>query len=418
MNTQVEYAVLACIINHEPALFDAISELRSSDFHSTICSQAFESIIQMIEEGVIVDETLIKSKMNSSKFNDIYNRFIKTVDIEYTAYKDYFDELKKGALMRTATTILSDGVKALKKEDVQPDKIVRNIEGQLITLVIRKGGLTFSTLHDDIDGIVDRLKKKQQIEPAIRTGIDSLDSLLMINKGDFIIIAGRPSMGKTVFANNILANVGFKENKPILFFSVEMNKTNQWQRILSYLTKIPLYKIRKGQNITESDWKIFNKYYDNIKSNRNIMINDLASIDITTISAMSRKEKVRNPDISAIIIDYIGLLVEGTDMLKEVTSISKGLKVLARDLDIPVIALSQLSRKCEDREDKRPRLSDLRESGSLEQDADSVLLLFRPFYYTKDNSDATKAEIIIAKQRDGETGTVLASFEKDTVTFS
>lgn len=417
IDIQTEYAVLYCMINSSSALYESLSQLREHDFCSPLGRQVYNIIVELNKEGATIDETIIKNKVNSKKFVTQYNKFIKNVNVDENIFQEYIDALQKNSLIIQTKDVFNEGLSHLNKEGVDPLSVIKKSEHKLINMVIKKDVLDFHTLPESYDKILKDMKTPSNKDKVFTTGLKELDDILTINNGDLSIIAARPSVGKSAVALYMMVHNAFEKNLPSLFFSIEMRKENQWKRIISQLTKIDYYKVKGGIGWDDHDWKQFKKYSKLLKKNENIIINDLAGMDIVTLCALARREKIKNPKIMAVFVDYMQLMLTSLDGNREMTTISRALKILARDLDIPVIALSQLSRKCEMREDKRPMLSDLRESGAIEQDADSVMLLYRPFYYTKAQEDERKCEIILAKQREGETGTIHTTFNKRNMTF-
>ena len=237
-------------------------------------------------------------------------------------------------------------------------------------------------------------------------------------KSDLIILAARPSMGKTAFALNIAQNIGVVQHVPVLIFSLEMSATQLTQRILCSEAEIDAQRARTG-DLNMQEWEkiadCMNKLHE-----APIFIDDSSGVTLSDIRAKARRIKTKYPDMGMIIIDYLQLIEDKSmlDRNQAISTISRGLKSLARELNVPIIALSQLSRKVEERQDKKPMLSDLRESGAIEQDADVVMFVHREGYYDKENPELkNKASIIIAKQRNGPVGEVDLLFFGATTKF-
>ena len=238
-------------------------------------------------------------------------------------------------------------------------------------------------------------------------GTSTVDAIKGFQKSDLIILAARPSMGKTAFALNIAQNIGIVQKVPVLIFSLEMSATSLTQRVLCSEAEIDAQRARTGE-LNANEWEkiadVMNKLHE-----APILIDDSSGVTLSDIRAKARRIKTKYPDLGIIIIDYLQLIEDKstTDRFQAISSISRGLKSLARELSVPVIALSQLSRKVEERQTKVPMLSDLRESGAIEQDADVVMFVHREEYYDKENPELkNKAQIIIAKQRNGPVGSV------------
>ena len=243
---------------------------------------------------------------------------------------------------------------------------------------------------------------------GVPSGFSDLDyKTAGFQKSDLILIAARPSMGKTALALNIAQYVAVKKKIPVAIFSLEMSSVQLGSRLVSMESRVDSQKIRVGR-LDSSEWKSFLESAKNISESR-IILDDTPGINPTQLRSRCRKYKLENPDLGLIIIDYLQLMASSRrsdSRQQEISEISRDLKEIARELDIPVIALSQLSRAVEKRDDKRPMLSDLRESCAIEQDADVVMFLYREDYYVKDTDKKNIAEVIIAKQRSGPTGTV------------
>jgi replicative DNA helicase len=244
------------------------------------------------------------------------------------------------------------------------------------------------------------------------SGFDEFDRMTSgLQPSDLIVVAGRPSMGKTTFAMNMAEYVGMKSNKPVLIFSMEMPSEQLGMRILASLGRIELQKLRTGQ-LNDSDWPRLSSAVGLISS-RKIFIDDTPALSPNDMRARARRVAREHGDLGLIVIDYLQLMqIPGLNENRtaEISEISRSLKSLARELSVPLIALSQLNRSLEQRMDKRPLMSDLRESGAIEQDADLIVFIYRDEVYHKENAEKGVAEIIIGKQRNGPTGTVRLTF--------
>lgn len=416
MDVVTEFAVLYCMINDVNAQFEGLSELRVQDFDTSTAKKAFKAIDELTTEGSEIDDIIVKAYINDQKFNKLYDRFVKAIDIDITKYSDYIAIFRRNARTKAAKQVLQNSLSQLNKKDVDAFEVIKKTETNLLGLIINKE-TEFCTLADDYDGIIDSIRNPKENNQAITTGVKSLDDIFNISNGNFIIIGGRPSMGKTAFLKQIIIENSYYRDKKGLFFSIEMSKKQIWNGIISNITGINGWKIRTGLGWGDKEEKILAQHQEKLRSTDTILINDSAYMDPSTFCALAHKEIMKH-DIKYIMFDHVQLAIQHEDPLKEVTIWSRTYKTLARDLDIPVIAVSQLSRKCEMREDKRPMLSDLRESGSLEQDTDGVLFLYRPHYYTKREEDTNLCEIIIGKQREGPTGTAHCFLNKQTLKFT
>ena len=254
---------------------------------------------------------------------------------------------------------------------------------------------------------------------GIPSGFYDLDAMLAgFQKSDLIILAARPSMGKTAFALNIAQNIGVRQKVPVLIFSLEMAASQLTNRILCSEAEIDAQRARTGE-LNAQEWEkiadVMNQLHE-----APILIDDSTGITLSDIRAKARRIKTKYPDLGLVIIDYLQLIEDKStqDRNQAISGISRGLKALARELAVPIIAISQLSRKVEDRQDKVPMMSDLRESGAIEQDADVIMFVHRPEYYDKENPELkNKAQIIIAKQRNGPVGDVNLLYFGSTTKF-
>ena len=272
-------------------------------------------------------------------------------------------------------------------------------------------------LSDIVPSVVDKLDQLMQSKDGI-TGIASrykdLDAMTSgLQGGDLVIIAGRPSMGKTTFAMNIAENVAMEAKKPVLVFSMEMPKESIMMRVLSSLGRVEQSALRSGK-LNDHDWtKIFSTM-SLVTERMNMYIDDTAALSPSDMRSRARRVAREHGGLSMIVVDYLQLMqVPGSssdNRVNEVSEISRGLKALAKELSVPVVALSQLSRKCEERTDKRPLMADIRESGAIEQDADLILFVYRDEVYHPESQDKGIAEIIIGKQRNGPIGTLKLTF--------
>jgi replicative DNA helicase len=266
---------------------------------------------------------------------------------------------------------------------------------------------------------IDRLYQRKENITGIPTGFHDLDVMTAgLQKSDFIVLAGRPSMGKSALAASILEYAGLIEKVPCAFFSLEMSKDQLAQRMLCSVARVNAHKVRTGF-FSQSDWQKLIESADKL-SKAPIFIDDTPSISALELRAKARRLKARH-NIQLLVVDYLQLMrgaVRSENRQQEISEISRSIKALARELDIPVIAVSQLSRAVEQRADHRPMLSDLRESGAIEQDADVVLLLLREEYYNPTEENKGLAEVIVAKQRHGPTGNLKLAFLSEYMMFS
>ncbi|HEY2328173.1 MAG TPA: replicative DNA helicase [Gaiellaceae bacterium] len=275
-------------------------------------------------------------------------------------------------------------------------------------------------LKDSFERITMLMEAGEDIT-GTASGFRDLDRLTSgFQPGNLIIVAARPSMGKSALALCMAANVGVRKEKPVALFTLEMSKSEVTQRLMCSEGKVESQRLRTGRLATD-DWPRLTAACSKL-TKAPIYVDDTGSITMMEIRSKLRRLKMREPDLSLVIVDYLQLMTSGTTVenrVQEVSQISRSLKVLARDLDVPIVALSQLSRAVEQRHDKRPILSDLRESGSIEQDADLVMFVYRDEYYNPEDTDSAGiAEVILAKHRNGPTGIEKLAFQKRYAKFS
>ena len=321
----------------------------------------------------------------------------------------YIDILKEKSVLRSLAEF-SDEIKALSLEDKSPAKnVLEKAEKELFE--ISQGGLrnSLTALEDIMSETVQTIMKRVQNRgelSGVTTGFTDLNSLLGgFQKSDLVLLAARPSMGKTALAVNLAVNAA-KAGKKVAMFSLEMSKTQIGQRILAAFAQMNLSSLFKGE--LEGTDLVNLITASNELSNYNLHIDDTAAISLIELKAKLRRLKMEE-GLDLVVIDYLQLMTTGErieNRVQEISQISRGLKAIAKELDVPVLALSQLSRALEQRPDKRPKLSDLRESGAIEQDADIVMFLYRDYVYNKETENPNLAEVIVSKHRNGPIGVV------------
>ncbi|MGB2599143.1 MAG: replicative DNA helicase, partial [Candidatus Omnitrophota bacterium] len=322
-------------------------------------------------------------------------------------------------LINTATQIVSESFEpASEVEELldRAEKLIFDITSD------RKGDFHVLAMKDVVkDSIetIDQLYQRKEHITGIPTGFHDLDvKTAGLQRSDFIVLAGRPSMGKSALAISMLQHAGVVAKMPCAFFSLEMSKEQLAQRMLCSIAHVNAHKVRTGF-FSQSDWQKLIEAADKL-SKSPIYIDDTPSISALEMRAKARRLKAKH-DIQLLVVDYMQLMrgaSRSENRQQEISEISRSIKALARELDIPIIAVSQLSRAVEQRQDHRPQLSDLRESGAIEQDADVVLLLLREEYYSPTEENKGIAEVIVAKQRHGPTGTIKLAFLPEYMMFS
>jgi replicative DNA helicase len=332
--------------------------------------------------------------------------------------KSYATIVREYSVMRQLISVGADiAESAYRPQGRKSAELLDAAESRVFRIAeqIAKGGSGFSPIKSLLTKAVDRIETLfQQDEPitGVSTGFTDFDMMTSgLQHADLIIVAGRPSMGKTTFAMNIAENVAIQGRKAVAVFSLEMPGDALAMRMMSSLGRIDQLRVRTGK-LEDDEWPRLSSAVSMLAETR-LFIDDTPALSPTEVRARARRLKREQPDLALIVIDYLQLMQapgEGENRTTEISAISRSLKALAKELDVPVIALSQLNRSLEQRTNKRPIMSDLRESGAIEQDADLIVFIYRDEVYNEDSADKGVAEIIIGKQRNGPIGTTRLTF--------
>lgn len=412
-NIEAEQSVLGSMILDKTSIAEAAEVLRGDDFYRENHKLIFNAIIGLYQRDIPVDMiTLIEHLRSTEKLEgaggityitEISNSVPSTANLN-----SYINIVKEKSILRrlikSSTEIIED---SYNQQDDVP-KVLDSAEKKIFDIAQNTVVTDFESLSNVLErGFleIERLYNNKGEVTGVPSGFPELDAKTSgFQKGDMILIAARPSMGKTTFALNLAEYAALRASKSIVVFSLEMSKEQLAYKLLCSEANVDMLKLRTG-NLEDSDW-------DNIArasgplAEAQIYIDDTAGISVMEMRSKCRRIKIEH-GIDMIIIDYLQLMTgSGESRQQEVSEISRSIKALAKEMQCPVIALSQLSRAPEQRTDHRPMLSDLRESGSIEQDADLVMFLYRDEYYNKETEEKNVAECIIAKQRNGPTGTV------------
>ena len=411
-----EQAVLGSMLTDKDAVAEAIETLKEEDFYRDDNKAIFEAVLNLYSKSEPVDIITLKDELESmGKFEQVggFEYLANLPDkVPTTAnVQKYIKIVEEKSLLRnlikTANEIIDLGYSST--EDVED--IMDKAERKIFDIMQRKSQKGYTPIKDVLVESFTKLEelynRKQHIT-GVPTGFVELDyKTAGLHGSELILVAARPAMGKTAFALNIAANAALRGNVPVAIFSLEMSKDQLVNRILCGEAMVDSNKVRTGK-LEEDDWVKLAGAIGPL-SESEIYIDDTPGISIMEIRTKCRKLKMEK-NIGLVVIDYLQL-VQGSNKRsgsreQEISEISRSLKILAKEINVPVIALSQLSRAVEQRPDHRPMLSDLRESGAIEQDADIVMFLYRDDYYNKESEKKDIAEVIIAKQRGGSTGTV------------
>lgn len=425
-NMEAEKAVLGSILINPVSMNRVVDILGPDFFYAPSNRLIYEAMFNLYNQNKpldaisISDYFLSKNQMQdiggSEYLSDLMSDTILSSNIEY-----YANIIKENALKRKLITAGSSIIEeTFRNPEAQEslefaEKMIFDISQQKTSQDIEP--LT-NVLLETVEKIEYRCNNKGSYT-GVPSGYHDLDNMTAgFQNSDFIVLAARPSMGKTAFALNIAQNIAIRQNVPVIIFSLEMSKVQLAQRVVCAEAEIDAQRVRMG-DLQINEWEKMGAKLNDLHA-APLYIDDTAGMSVSDIRAKCRRFKMKNPNLGLILIDYLQLIEDrsSNDRNQQISTISRGLKGLARELDVPIIALSQLSRKVEDRTDKRPMLSDLRESGAIEQDADVVMFIFREEYYDKENPELkNKAQIIIAKQRNGPTGSFELIFQGATTKF-
>lgn len=416
-DVEAEQAVIGSMLTDRDAVISAIEVLKEEDFYREDNKTIYEAILNLYNRSEPIDIITLKAELTSMGMFDkiggleyivgLPEKVPTTANVEkYISIVKEKSELRR--LIKAANEIIEQGYDPTENID----DIMNSAEKKIFNIMQDKDQKSYSPIKDvliDAFTELEQLYNQKQHITGVPTGFIDLDyKTAGLHNSDLILIAARPAMGKSAFALNIATNAALKAKVPAVLFSLEMSKEQLVNRILCSEAMVDSNKVRTGK-IDDDDWiKLADTMGD--LSEAPIYIDDTPGISINEIRAKCRKLKLEK-NIGLVVIDYLQL-VQGSSKRaqgsreQEISEISRSLKILAKEINVPVIALSQLSRAPEQRPDHRPMLSDLRESGAIEQDADIVMFLYRDDYYNEDSEDKGLAEVIVAKHRAGSTGTV------------
>ncbi len=422
-NHEAEQSVIGAIFLEPQALITASEILIPEDFYRTAHQKIFQTMLTLSDQGKAIDVVTIAEELSAKKeiedvgglayISELANAVPTAANIVHYA-KIVEEKALLRRLIRVATKIVEDGYAG----DDEVEVLLSEAEKSVLEVSKRKNAGDFKHVKDVLVETFDNIEQLVNRDgdiTGIATGFTDLDRMTAgFQRNDLIIVAARPSVGKTAFALNVAQSIAVKERENVAIFSLEMGAEQLVMRMLCAEGNIDAQILRTGQ-LQDADWEKLMMAMGSL-SNAGIFIDDTPGVRINEVRAKCRRLKQEH-GLGMILIDYLQLIQgsgrPGENRQQEVSEISRSLKGLARELQVPVIALSQLSRGVEQRQDKRPMMSDLRESGSIEQDADIVAFLYRDDYYDKESESKNMIEIIIAKQRNGPTGTVTLAFRKE-----
>jgi len=420
---EAEACVLGSMLLDREAITQVVQLLDKESFYRADHQRIFDAIISLYDANQAVDIVLLREELQKDGSADIDVDLLASLveSVPSAANAEYYSRIvQQKALVRKLITSCNSTVRQCYETGVDADVLLDHAEQSLFEVTKRRGGRESAKLGEILKSVFDMIDNMEENRLTGRsTKYSELDNLTSgLHDSELIIIAGRPSMGKTTFALNLLLNVSIEEKVPVALFSLEMAAEQIVQNILCSYSRVSMQKMRRGFLNKEERTRLVQGAAK--LNDIPIYVDDSPGLSILELRAKARRMKSQF-DIQMLVIDYLQLM-EGRqsrnseNRQQEISDISRGLKSLARELEIPVIALSQLSRAVESREGNKPRMSDLRESGSIEQDADVIMLLYREDYYNPDRREG-EADIIIAKQRNGPTGTVTFAFLGEYLRF-
>lgn len=426
-----EQSVLGAVFIAPDTIISLADELAPDDFYKPANKIVFKTMLSLLEKGEPIDATTMVSALtNQGQIKEIggLNYVVELVNSTPTSknVEHYAKLVREKATLRKVIADLSDSLSIAYQGDVSISDLIAKTEKSMLDISNQNTGTGFRNVADILDTHMQIVETRSQTDgfvTGLSTGFVGLDKITTgLHEGNLIILAARPAMGKTALALNIAKHVAVQEHKPTVIFSLEMGAEELIERIVASEGMVPGYHLKTG-NLSTDEWKRIVQAQSNLYDTP-IFVDDTAGIRISEIRSKARKLSQEMGSLGIIIIDYLQLITgsKGENRQQIVSEISRELKILAKDLRVPVIALSQLSRSVEQRQDKRPMLSDLRESGSIEQDADIVAFLYREAYYQKEQADSQEAnnvtELILEKNRHGSLGTVKLYFHKEYTKFS
>lgn len=424
-----ERSVLGALMLDKDAIIQVSDLLKAGDFYNPVHSKIFSAIFELFEKNEPIDILSVSKKLKdkdqlneiggSAYLTDIVNMVPTATHISY-----YAKLVSQKKTLRDLIRASSEITERVFDTSENPEDLLDDVEQKIFSISQKSRPQSFVPIKDELKAAYERIEKLHQGERGLRgisTGFDDLDNYLSgFQRSDFIILGARPSFGKTALCLDIARNAAIKTKMPVGIFSLEMSKDQITDRLIAAEAQVPLWKLRTGRLTDAIEFEMIQESLDRL-SQAPIYIDDTPGANIIQIRSMARRLQAER-GLGLLVVDYLQLIQPRNNidnMVQAMTEVSRGLKGLARELEVPVLAAAQLSRAVEQRDVKIPRLSDLRESGSLEQDADVVLLIYRK---DRDRMDAppeeqNTTEIIIAKHRNGPLATIQLKFDQDKVSF-
>jgi replicative DNA helicase len=427
-NTDAEQSVIGSMLMDRDAAGDAINIVSADDFYSRQYAVMFECMTELYNDNKPIDLLTVQEKLKEKDVPpemsglDFIREIVENVPTSANV-KAYAAIVHEKAAKRRLIKVTEEIANTCYADKEDMDTVFGNAEDRIFQVLNSRGSADFVPIDKITEKVMDKIQeafRNNAPVTGIPTGFYDLDYKTSgMQPSDLILIAARPSMGKTAFVLNIVETVALKKHQACMIFSLEMSKEQLVNRLLSMESGVDAQKLRTGQ-LSPDDFEQLLYGAIQIGGAKNLAIDDTPGIGMAELRSKCRKKKLES-GLDLVIIDYIQLMSGsakgGESRQQEIAEISRSLKSLAREMEAPVVALSQLSRACEQRDDHRPMLSDLRESGAIEQDADIVMFLYRDDYYNKDTQHPGEAEVIIAKQRNGPIGTVTLLWKPEITKF-
>ncbi len=421
---EAEMSVLGAMLLDNEVISLVIPILSKNSFYKTAHQELYQTIVELYDKGKTVDLVILREELKRRSLLDKVGGIEYLMEMEESVptignVEYYANIVREKAIKRNLIEVAAIIQKEAFNDALDTDNLLDTSERAIFDITQKKFNTASTNLNEILKSTfkrIENLHDRQNRLTGVSTGFYDLDDHTCgLQASELIIIAARPSMGKTSLALNIIDHVGVVEKKPAVVFSLEMSAQQVAQNMLCSHARVDAHKLRKGF-LDDKEWSNLSYGLGSL-SEAPIFIDDTPGLTVLEVRAKARRLKAHH-DIQLVVVDYLQLMESsrGENRQQEISIISRGLKSLARELSIPVIAVSQLNRSVESREGHKPRMSDLRESGSIEQDADVIILLHREDYYDPDKKDGT-AELIIAKQRNGPIGVVKLAFRSNFMRF-
>ena len=420
---ELEKSILAALMKIEDSYIEIVKLVSANDFYAERHKIIFETIARLSEQNepydvlMVQDALAANNRLDDAGGDEYLGDVVTCADSTLFSLKGYAKRVRELAAIRQAKQTLLDGQDLLESEGSYSDKVNKIVE-ELTNIVDEKTSMKGAeTISQMMTGFFNQLQDYalSGVTPFIKTNFITLDNRAYLQNGDLLIVAGRPRMGKTTLAQNIIQNIVENVCGIGVFFSLEMPKNQVMQRFMSSTASVHLSKVMSGQGLNESDYGNLSNVADKFGAGFNLFIDDRAALTISQMRSTLNKIRQKQGKISVIMVDYIqimgGLTGSGAERSSQIGDISRALKAFAKEYDCLVIALSQLNRDSEKRPNKKPQLSDLRESGAIESDADHIWVINRPEVYEQKPENKGKAEIHVLKQRQGAIGMLDMHFE-------